>query len=140
MLYNVIVKQRAVTNTKGDIKMKFKKYDFTTKQAARKGGEATARKWAAIRAERERAAREPKEQEAYRAFIEAEEGIFDGFKMANVFHKNVDKNGCILFEYADDVAMCEGVSVGADGIACYFFTEPEKVKKQVRFNRSVYLF
>lgn len=120
--------------------MRFKKYDFTSKQAARKGGEATARKWAAIRAEREREAREQKEQEAYKAFLEAEEGIFDGFGMASVFHKNVDKNKAFFISEADDVATCEGVNVGADGVTCYFYALPSQIKKQVRFNRSVYLF
>ena len=120
--------------------MRFSKYDDRTRRAARAGGAATARKWARIREERERAARRPQEEAAFKAFTDATAGVFDGFDMVNVFHERINKRDAVIVGVADDVATCYGVNVGADGVACYFFVLPEKVKKQVRFNRSVYLF
>lgn len=120
--------------------MKFTRNDYFTKQAARKGGAATASKWARIRLEKERAESRQLEEKAFEEFEKAEEGIFNGFAMVNVFHERVNKLNAILVDIADQMATCHGVSVGEDEIMCYFFTEPEKVKKQVRFNRSVYLF
>lgn len=120
--------------------MRFSKHDYRTKDIARKGGMANARKWATIREERARQARRPQEEAAFKAFEEASDGIFNGFEMINVFHERINKANAIFVDFADDAAMCRGVNVGADGITCYFFTEPENVKKQVLFNRSVYLF
>lgn len=120
--------------------MGFSKNDYRTKEIARKGGLATAKKWAAIREARAREARRPQEEAKYKAFEEAYEGIFNGFEMINVFHEKIDKGNAILMGQADDCAKCHDIDVGQDGIFCYFFVEPEKVKKQVRFNTSVYLF
>lgn len=118
----------------------FRKNNEFTKRAARKGGAATAAKWAAIRREREKQERAPREKIYFEQFENAEEGIFDGLKMIDIFHKHYNKNNALFWSEADDVATCEGVRVGADGIICYFFVTPENVKKQVRFNHSVYLF
>lgn len=119
---------------------KFGKNNEFTKRAARQGGEATAAKWAAIRREREKQEREPLEKMYFEQFENAEKGIFDGFKMRDTFHKHYNKNDALFRAESDDVATCRGVSVGSDGITCYFFAAPENVKKQVRFNHSVYLF
>lgn len=117
--------------------------EWTREQAirnAKKGGRATAEKWARIRTERERIARRPAEEKAFSDFMNADAGIFDGFKMVDVFHERINKNDALIVGYSDDVATACGVNVGADGVVVYFFTTPERVKKQVRFNRSVYCF
>lgn len=119
---------------------KFRKNNDFTKRAARKGGEATAAKWAAIRREREKREREPFEKMYFEQFEKSETGIFNGFKMVDIFHKHYNKKSALFWSEADDVATCEGVPVGSDGVTCYFFVTPENVKKQVRFNHSVYLF
>lgn len=107
---------------------------------AQKGGRATAEKWARIRAERERIARRTAEEKAFSDFMNADAGIFDGFKMVDVFHEKVNKRDAVAFSYSDDKGDALGVHVGADGVAVYFFAAPGEVKKQVRFNRSVYCF
>ena len=119
---------------------KFRKNNDFTKRAARKGGEATAAKWATIRREREKQEREPFEKMYFEQFENAENGVFDGFKMIDIFHKHYNKNDARFWAVSDDAATCEGVSVGSDDVICYFFAAPENVKKQVRFNHSVYLF
>lgn len=120
--------------------MKFRKNDRKTRQIARRGGAATAAKWAAIHRAREREARRPAEEEAYAEFIAADSGTFDGFRMVDVFHEHHNKADAVIVDEADDCATCRGVHVGADGITCYFFAQPEQVKKIVTFNRSAYLF
>lgn len=80
------------------------------------------------------------EEAAYNEFVNAESGIFNGFRMVNKFHGAVKKADAIRVAYADDCATACGVNVGMDGVACYFYAEPENVTKQVRFNHSVYLF
>ena len=119
---------------------KFRKNNDFTKRAAHKGGEATAAKWAAIRREREKQERVPFEKMYFEQFENAEKGIFDGFKMIDIFHKHYNKAAALFWAESDDIGTCNGVSVGSDGITCYFFVAPENVEKQVRFNHSVYLF
>lgn len=110
------------------------------RQAGKKGGATTAAKWAAIRAAKEREAMKAEEAAAFDVFERATAGIFDGFEMAAIFHEKIDKAGALIVAESDDAGDALGVHVGADGVACYFYTRPENVKKQVRFNRSVYLF
>ena len=86
---------------------------------AQKGGRATAEKWARIRSERERIARLPAEEKAFSDFMNADAGIFDGFKMVDVFHERINKNDALIVGYSDDVATAYGVNVGADGVAVY---------------------
>lgn len=110
------------------------------RQAGKKGGATTAAKWAAIRAAKEREAMQAEEAAAFDAFERAPAGIFDGFAMAAIFHEKINKADALIISESDDGGDALGVHVGADGVTCYFYTRPETVKKQVRFNISVYLF
>lgn len=80
------------------------------------------------------------ELEAYEAFLTAQSGIFNGFAMVNLFHLKHRKLNAYLIDESDNSGICQGIHVGADGVICYFFCEPKNAKKQVRFNRSVYIF
>ena len=81
-----------------------------------------------------------KELEAFELFQKAESGTFNGFEFANIFHEKINKKDAIIIGESDDTATCHGVTVGADGVICYFFCEPQNAKKQIQFNRSVYIF
>ena len=80
------------------------------------------------------------ENEEYARFLTATDGIFNGFAMVNVFHENINKENAIIIDESDDCATCRGVHVGSDGVTVYFFCDPKNAKKQVQFNRSVYVF
>lgn len=80
------------------------------------------------------------ELEIYNNFINAKSGNFNGFEMVDIFHKKINKEDALYVAEANDGAEALGISVGADGITCYFFVEPNAVTKKVFFNRSVYLF
>lgn len=94
--------------------------------------------------EKEQSAKEREEFEKknFEEFENAKEGIFDGFKFVDIFHKTekYSKYNSIKTGHSDEKAECEGVNVGCDYVDVYFFCEPVNVKKQVRFNRSVYCF
>ena len=86
-------------------------------------------------------AKEEAERPAFEKFIEAETGIFDGFLFPSLFHREFDKRKSLWSGESDDagdVSTPFGVfRVGADGVAVYAMSE--QPKKQVQFNRSVYL-
>lgn len=88
------------------------------------------------------------ELKAFEDFENAESGIFNGFEMAEIFHKKYSKYNAIEWGYADDCADFTSsagavIHTGADGVKVYLMTE-SAVKsggcKQVHFNRSVYVF
>lgn len=96
----------------------------------------------------ERAARLSRELKAFKDFENAESGIFDGFEMVEIFHVKYNKYDALEWGYADDCAQFISragavINTGADGVNVYLMTE-SAVKsggcKQVRFNRSVYVF
>lgn len=95
-----------------------------------------------------RGARLSQELKAFEDFENAESGIFDGFEMAEIFHKKYSKYNAIEWGYADDCADFTSsagavIHTGADGVKAYLMTE-SAVKsggcKQVHFNRSIYVF
>lgn len=88
----------------------------------------------------ERLEKELNEYVALVAFMKAERGNFNGFEFAEAFHETFNKYEAKDIAESDDKGDCKGVHVGADGVTVYFFCEPENAKKQVRFNRSVYVF
>jgi len=121
--------------------MKFNKSN--AKYYGARGGRAASHHKSAKTLERERQAKEQMtalEQSRYDDFVNAESGIFSGFAFADIFHSSINKADAIITAESDDCAMCEGVNVGADGVTVYFFCQPTDSKKQVRFNRSVYVF
>ena len=89
----------------------------------------------------EQRAKEEAERLAFEKFIAADAGIFDGFLFPSLFHREFDKRKNLWSGESDDagdVSTPFGVfHVGADGVTVYAMTE--QPKKQVRFNRSVYL-
>ncbi len=80
------------------------------------------------------------ENEAFEKFKNAEEGYFNGFEMAGIFHRHYDKSKAVYSGEADDCATVETpfgtFHTGADGVIAYFFSEHPT--KRVDFNRSVY--
>lgn len=92
-----------------------------------------------LRAKKEQEARAI-EEKAFQEFLNAENGFFNGFEFVNVFHERISKNNALIIGESDDCAKCEGVSVGADSVTCYFYCEPKNAKKFVSFNRSIYIF
>lgn len=80
------------------------------------------------------------EKQAFEQFEKAKSGIFNGFDFVKIFHQKYRKEDALHVAESDDRADALGVHVGADGVKVYFFCEPEKAKKQVRFNFSVYIF
>lgn len=103
--------------------------------AGRKKSEKTI-----LKEQEQREKEQAKEQEKFNQFLKAENGYFNGFEFVEVFHKNINKDNALLVAKSNDAADCHGVHVGADGVVVYFMVEPEKVKKQVTFNRSIYCF
>lgn len=96
----------------------------------------------------ERETRLSRELKAFKDFEKAESGIFDGFEMVEIFHVKYSKYDAIEWGCADDCAQFTSragafINTGADGVNVYLMTE-SAVKsggcKQVRFNRSVYVF
>lgn len=96
----------------------------------------------------ERGARLCRELKAFKDFENAESGIFDGFEMAEMFHVKYSKYDAIEWGYAGDCAQFTSragavINTGADGVNVYLMTESAAKTggcKQVRFNRSVYVF
>lgn len=89
-----------------------------------------------------------KDLKAFEDFENAESGIFDGFEMVIAFHKKYSLDDAIEWGCADDCAQFTSsagavINTGADGVNVYLMTE-SAVKsggcKQVRFNRSIYVF
>lgn len=80
------------------------------------------------------------EAELFKEFQEAKEGIFDGFDFADEFHKHIDKEDALHHLHSNIDGYCRGIDVGREYVDVYFFCDPDKAKKQVRFNRSVYVF
>lgn len=96
----------------------------------------------------ERGTRLSQELKAFKDFENAESGIFDGFEMVEIFHVKYSKYDAMEWGCADDCAQFTSragavINTGADGVYVYLMTE-SAVKssgcKQVRFNRSVYVF
>lgn len=81
-----------------------------------------------------------REAEAYQEFLKADKGIFDGFDFADAFHKNIHKEEALLHLHSNIDGFCRGIDVGNEYVDVYFFCEPSKARKQVRFHRSVYVF
>lgn len=89
-----------------------------------------------------------KDLKAFEGFENAESGYFNGFDMVKTFHEKYNKYDAIEWGCADDCARFTSsagavINTGADGVNVYLMTE-NAVKsggcKQVRFNRSVYVF
>lgn len=121
--------------------MKFTKSN--AKFYGHKGGLSATHKKSAATLERERAASQAereRERAAFERFLNAESGFFNGFEMSNIFHAEINKFNAVQIAESNEQGDALGVHVGADGVTCYFFTNPANVKKQVVFNRSVYLF
>lgn len=127
--------------------MKFNKQN--ARRYGRRGGLAAQAKKAREKIiVNERGTRLSRELKAFEDFENAESGIFDGFEMVESFHKKYSKDNAIEWGYADDCADFTSsagavIHTGADGVNVYLMTE-NAVKsggcKQVRFNRSVYVF
>lgn len=86
--------------------------------------------------------RREKSAKAFEAFLNATEGIFDGFEFVEEFHKHFNKLDAIFITEANDSAIIltpfgEFKAV-EDGQIAYFFSE--KPTKEVLFNRSIYFF
>lgn len=83
-----------------------------------------------------------KESDYIESFIDADSGIFDGFKMVEVFHRIYRKENAIAVTYSDDSAIAylngKKYECGSDGIKVYFMSESPK--KRVDFNNSCYFF
>lgn len=127
--------------------MKFNKQN--AKYYGRRGGLAAQAKKAREKiVGNERGTRLSRELKAFKDFEIAESGIFDGFEMAEIFHVKYSKYDAMEWGCADDCAQFTSragavINTGADGVNVYLMTE-NAVKsggcKQVRFNRSVYVF
>ena len=124
--------------------MKFSRYNQPKRRnGGRKPSAATIAK-----REAERAAELAREQEAFEAFETAETGNFNGFSFPTVFHRKYDFSKALEVIRSDDCADVETskgftIHAGADDISVYVLTEEAiygKIKKRVRFNRSVYVF
>lgn len=118
-----------------------------TKQNARyygrKGGLSATHKKSekTLKREAKRISTEREKQEAaYARFEAAESGSFNGYEMIDIFHEKMRGRQPLRVVEADDTANADGVHVGADGVTVYFFAPSDRVKKQVRFNYSIYLF
>lgn len=127
--------------------MKFNKQN--ARRYGRRGGLAAQAKKARENFDgNARGARLSQELKAFEDFENAESGIFDGFEMAEIFHKKYNIYNAIEWGYADDCANFTSsagavIHTGADGVKVYLMTE-SAVKsggcKQVHFNRSIYVF
>lgn len=127
--------------------MRFNKQN--AKYYGRRGGLATQAKKAREKIiVNEMGTRLSRELKAFKDFENAESGIFDGFEMAEIFHVKYSKYDAMEWGCADDCANFTSragavIHTGADGVNVYLMTE-SAVKsggcKQVRFNRSVYVF
>lgn len=129
--------------------MKFNFNKQNAKYYGRRGGLAAQAKKARENFDgNAREARLSQELKAFEDFENAESGIFDGFEMAEIFHKKYSKYNAIEWGCADDCAHFTSsagavIDTGADGVKVYLMTE-SAVKsggcKQVHFNRSIYVF
>lgn len=127
--------------------MKFNKQN--ARYYGRRGGLATQAKKAREKIViNERATCLSQELKAFKDFENAESGIFDGYEMVEIFHVKYSKYDAMEWGYADDRAQFTSragavINTGADSVNVYLMTE-NAVKwggcKQVRFNRSVYVF
>ena len=76
----------------------------------------------------------------FKEFLNAKEGVFNGFKLDPEFHASYSKENVIYIARADDNAEVStpfGVyEAHEDGVRCYFLNDHPT--KRVMFNRSVY--
>lgn len=127
--------------------MQFNKQN--ARRYGRRGGLATQAKKAREKIiVNERGTRLSREMKAFEDFEKAESGIFNGFEMVESFHTKYSKYNAIEWGYADDCADFTSsagavIHTGADGVNVYLMTESAVKsggRKQVHFNRSVYVF